>query len=114
MRFCSLYALAINRSKHPPALSRLVGRNVARGLGGRMIASLVAFGVVALLTPLATRLLGRRVFPIIALVPAVAFVVLLTWMPGVLAGAPVVEVVPWIPQLGIALSFRIDALALLP
>jgi multicomponent Na+:H+ antiporter subunit A len=78
-----------------------------------MIASLVAFGVVALLTPLATRLLGRRVFPIIALVPAVIFVVLLTWMPGVLAGAPVVEVVPWIPQLGIALSFRLDALALL-
>jgi len=78
-----------------------------------MIASLVAFGVVALLTPLATRLLGRRVFPIIALVPAAVFVLLLTWLPGVLAGTPVVEVVPWIPQLGIALSFRLDALALL-
>ena len=78
-----------------------------------MIASLVAFAVVALLTPLATRFLGRRVFALIALVPAVVFVVLLTWLPGVLAGDPVVEFVPWIPQLGIALSFRLDALALL-
>ena len=41
-----------------------------------MIASLVAFGVVALLTPFATRLLGRRIFPVIALVPAAVFVVL--------------------------------------
>ena len=78
-----------------------------------MIASLVAFGVVALLTPLATRLLGRRIFPVIALVPAVVFVVLLTWLPGVLDGGVVTEVVPWIPQLGLSLSFRLDALGLL-
>ncbi|MFD4421327.1 Na+/H+ antiporter subunit A [Agromyces sp. NPDC058484] len=78
-----------------------------------MIASLAAFAVVALLTPWLTRLLGRRVFPVIALVPAAAFVLLLTWLPGVLAGDAVVEVVPWIPQLDIALSFRLDALALL-
>ena len=78
-----------------------------------MIASLAAFAVVALVTPLATRWLGCRVFPIIALVPAAVFVLLLTWLPRVLAGDDVVEIVPWIPQLGIALSFRIDALALL-
>lgn len=78
-----------------------------------MIASLGAFAIVALLTPLATRWLGRRVFPIIALVPAAVFVLLLTRMPGVLAGDAVVEMVPWIPQLDIALSFRLDALALL-
>ena len=78
-----------------------------------MIASLAAFAAVALLTPLATRLLGRRVFAVIALVPAAVFVLLLTWLPGVVAGEPVVEFVPWIPQLGIALSFRLDALALL-
>ena len=68
-----------------------------------MITGLVAFGAVALLTPLATKLLGRRVFPLIALVPAVVFVVLLTWLPGVLDGRSGVESVPWIPQLGIAL-----------
>ncbi|MDQ0576798.1 Na+/H+ antiporter subunit A [Agromyces albus] len=78
-----------------------------------MIACLAAFAVVALATPLLTRLLGRRVFPLIALVPAAVFVLLLTWLPGVLAGDAVVEIVPWIPQLGIALSFRLDALALL-
>ena len=63
-----------------------------------MIASLAAFAVVALLTPLATRWLGRRVFAVIALVPAAVFVLLLTWLPGVLAGEPVVEFVPWIPS----------------
>ncbi|WP_173923229.1 Na+/H+ antiporter subunit A [Agromyces sp. Marseille-P2726] len=78
-----------------------------------MIACLVAFAVVSLLTPFATRLLGRRVFAVIALVPAVVFVVLLTWLPDVLADRPIVESVPWIPQLDMAISFRVDALALL-
>jgi len=78
-----------------------------------MIACLAAFAAVALLTPLAARLLGRRVFAVIALVPAAVFVLLLTWLPGVLAGDPVVEFVPWVPQLDLALSFRLDALALL-
>ena len=78
-----------------------------------MIASLAVFAAVALLTPWLTRLLGRRVFPVIALVPAVVFVVLLTWLPGVVAGRPVVEEFSWIPQLGISLSFRLDPLALL-
>lgn len=78
-----------------------------------MILSLAAFAVVGLVTPWLTRVLGRRVFPVIAVVPAAVFVLLLTWLPGVLAGRPVVEYVPWIPQLGIALSFRMDALALL-
>ena len=78
-----------------------------------MIASLAAFAAVALLTPLATRLLGRRVFAVIAIVPLAVFGMLLTWLPGVVAGEPVVEFVPWIPQLDIAFSFRLDALALL-
>ncbi|MCD2441359.1 Na+/H+ antiporter subunit A [Agromyces sp. SYSU K20354] len=78
-----------------------------------MIASLAAFAVLALVTPYATRLLGRRVFAVIALLPAAVFVLLLAWLPGVLAGTPVVETVTWIPALDIALSFRLDALALL-
>ncbi|GAA1517105.1 multicomponent Na+:H+ antiporter subunit A [Agromyces terreus] len=77
-----------------------------------MILTLAIFGAVAIATPWLTRLLGRRVFAVIALVPAAAFVLLLTWMPGVLDGAPVVETVEWIPRLDIALSFRLDALAL--
>lgn len=78
-----------------------------------MILSLVLFGALALVTPLLTRVLGRRVFAVIALLPAAVFVLLLTWLPGVLAGTPVVETVEWIPALDIALSFRLDALALL-
>ncbi|WP_139416093.1 Na+/H+ antiporter subunit A [Agromyces laixinhei] len=78
-----------------------------------MIFSLALFGALALVTPLLTRWLGRRVFAVIALLPAAVFVLLLTWLPGVLAGSPVVEIVPWIPTLDIALSFRLDALALL-
>ncbi len=78
-----------------------------------MLASLGAFAAVALLTPLLTRVLGRRVFAVIAIVPTVVFVVRLTWIPGVLAGDAVVETVPWIPALDISLSFRVDALALL-
>lgn len=78
-----------------------------------MIFSLALFGALALITPLLTRWLGRRVFAVIALLPAAVFILLLTWLPGVLAGTPVVEIVPWIPTLDIALSFRLDALALL-
>lgn len=78
-----------------------------------MIASLAVFAAVAIIAPLLTRWLGRRAFPLIALVPATVFVVLLTRIPEVVAGDAVVEVVPWIPQLDIALSFRLDALALL-
>ncbi|HET6673600.1 MAG TPA: Na+/H+ antiporter subunit A [Agromyces sp.] len=78
-----------------------------------MIASLAVFAAVALLTPWLTRLIGRRVFLVIAVVPAAIFVFLLAQLPRVLTGEPLVEVMPWIPQLDIALSFRLDALALL-
>ncbi|MET4158347.1 Na+/H+ antiporter subunit A [Agromyces sp. PvR057] len=78
-----------------------------------MISSLAIFAAVSVITPWLTRRLGRRVFAVIALVPAAAFVLLLTWMPGVLAGTPVVESISWIPELDIALSFRMDALALI-
>ncbi|GAA1829730.1 Na+/H+ antiporter subunit A [Agromyces salentinus] len=78
-----------------------------------MILSLAIFAAVSLVTPWLARLLGRRVFMLIAFVPAAAFVLLLTWLPGVLAGTPVVENVQWIPELGISLSFRLDALALI-
>jgi hypothetical protein len=57
--------------------------------------------------------LGRRVFAVIAIRAGRRLRMLLTWLPGVVAGEPVVEFVPWIPQLDIAFSFRIDALALL-
>ena len=78
-----------------------------------MIASLAGFAVISLVTPLLTRWLGRDVFFLIAAVPVAVFVLLLCWMPGILGGAPLVERLRWIPALGIELSFRLDALALL-
>ncbi|MDF0512298.1 Na+/H+ antiporter subunit A [Agromyces sp. H3Y2-19a] len=78
-----------------------------------MIFSLVAFGVLSLLAPTLTRLLGRRVFLLLAVLPAAVFGWLLTLVPAVVAGDVLVESVEWIPTLDIALSFRLDALALL-
>jgi len=78
-----------------------------------MTAVLAAFALGALAAPFLARRLGRGVFPLAALVPAAAFVHALTALPVVLAGGTVTEVIPWVPQLGLALSFRVDALALL-
>ncbi len=78
-----------------------------------MIFSLVAFGALSLLTPLLTRLLGRRVFLLIAVLPALVFCWLAAQLPAVIGGAVEVERIEWIPALDVALSFRLDALALL-
>ncbi|MEI5585456.1 MULTISPECIES: Na+/H+ antiporter subunit A [unclassified Agromyces] len=78
-----------------------------------MILSLALFGLVAVVTPFAARALGRRVFPVIALVPAGVFAWLLWQVPASADGVVVAERVPWIPALDIALSFRLDPLALL-
>ncbi|WP_353807770.1 Na+/H+ antiporter subunit A [Agromyces sp. SYSU T00194] len=79
-----------------------------------MLVSLGLFALVSLLTPFATRLLGRRVFPIIAILPAAVFAWLCTLLPTVVGeGAAEVEQLRWIPQLGIELGFRLDALSML-
>ncbi|MCS5717227.1 Na+/H+ antiporter subunit A [Herbiconiux sp. CPCC 205763] len=76
-----------------------------------MILVLLLFAGLAALTPLLTRLLSTRVFYLIAALPAAAFVFTLTQTGTVLAGGATTETVEWIPQLGIALSFRVDTLA---
>src|SRR5437868_964053 len=78
-----------------------------------MIFSLVVVGLLSIFTPLLAKWLKARVFWVIALAPAALFAVTLAQAPGILAGTPVTESVPWIPQLGISLSFRIDPLSLL-
>jgi multicomponent Na+:H+ antiporter subunit A len=72
---------------------------------------LLAFGLLSLFTPALTRALSTRVFYVVALLPAAAFIFTLTQTPVVTAGGSVTESVPWIPQLGIMLSFRVDTLA---
>ncbi|WP_204396824.1 Na+/H+ antiporter subunit A [Agromyces aurantiacus] len=78
-----------------------------------MIFSLVTFAAVALATPFAARLLGRHIFPVVAIVPTAVFAWLLTLVPAVAGGAVLTERIEWIRALDIALSFRLDALSLL-
>ena len=72
---------------------------------------LLAFLLLAVLTPTLTRLLSVRVFYVIALLPAAAFVYTLTQTSAVMAGGAVTQSIPWIPALGVSLSFRVDTLA---
>jgi multicomponent Na+:H+ antiporter subunit A len=76
-----------------------------------MATILLVFLLVSVLTPTLTRLIGLRVFYVVALLPAAAFVYTLTQTSTVAAGGAVTQSMPWIPQLGITLSFRVDALA---
>lgn len=76
-----------------------------------MVPFLLAFIVVSALTPRLTRYLGTRVFYLIALLPAGAFGYTLSQTATVTAGGAVAQSIPWIPQLGINLSFRVDTLA---
>jgi len=78
-----------------------------------MLFSLVVFGALSLLTPLLTRLIGRRVFLVIALLPAAVFGWLLTLLPEIVSGGVVTERVEWIQALDVSLAFRLDGLALL-
>ena len=76
-----------------------------------MIALLAAFAVASVaLIPL-TRLLGRQVFFVAALVPLAAFVFTLFQGPTVLAGNVVSETYNWVPELGLSLSMRMDVLS---
>ncbi|MGO4691999.1 Na+/H+ antiporter subunit A [Glaciibacter sp. 2TAF33] len=72
---------------------------------------LLAFGLLSLLTPVLTRALSTRVFYLVALLPAAAFIYTLTQTKAVTAGGAVTESTPWIPQLGVVLAFRVDTLA---
>ena len=72
---------------------------------------LIAFAALSALTPLLTRWVSVRVFYVIALLPAAAFGFTLTQSATVAAGGAITQSVPWIPALGISLSFRVDTLA---
>ncbi len=63
--------------------------------------------VLALAAPLLTRVLGQRAFLLAAVAPAVTFGWLVVIGAPVLAGAPITESMPWIPGLGVSLSFNI-------
>ncbi|GAA4866988.1 Na+/H+ antiporter subunit A [Actinomycetospora straminea] len=76
-----------------------------------MLVLVVAHAVAALAAPALVRILDRRAFPVLALVPAAAFAWILAQLPAVLAGPVPEQVVPWIPALGVDLALRLDPLA---
>lgn len=76
-----------------------------------MLTLLIVHAIVALLAPGLVSWLGRKAFLIVALAPASAVVYALTQTGKVLAGDYPVERIPWIPTLGIEISFRMDTLS---
>lgn len=75
-----------------------------------MIPILLAHLVAALLGPFLVRRLGRNAFYPLALVPAGAAAWAATLDPRELAAAPRTVSIPWIPQLGMSISFTLDVL----
>ncbi len=76
-----------------------------------MLIILLAFFALSVLTPFITRLIGTRVFYLVAILPAAAFGYTLSQTAAVTAGRAATENIPWIAQLGVSLSFRVDTLA---
>ncbi|MCL3861760.1 Na+/H+ antiporter subunit A [Actinotalea sp. K2] len=76
-----------------------------------MLLLLVAHLVVAVVAPTLLRLLGRKAFLLLALAPASATVWALSLTGEVMAGRGPVEIVEWVPALGMELAFRLDTLA---
>jgi len=75
-----------------------------------MLIALIVLGSVPLIVPSATRWLGVRVFPLLAALPAAVLVYLVALAPQALSTG-VEESVTWIPQLGMRLGVRLDALS---
>ncbi|HIW99776.1 MAG TPA: Na+/H+ antiporter subunit A [Candidatus Nesterenkonia stercoripullorum] len=87
-----------------------------------MTTMLVVLFAVSIAAPIIFHYVGRRAFFILAGVSAAGLVWALTYVPDVLSAdqnalagqpnAPPEETFEWIPELGVELSFRMDALAL--
>ncbi|PJJ55136.1 Na+/H+ antiporter subunit A [Compostimonas suwonensis] len=76
-----------------------------------MATILLIFLALSVVAPALTRLLGTRVFYLLALLPAAVFGITISQYGQIEAQGAIVEKLSWIPQLQIALSFRIDDLA---
>lgn len=76
-----------------------------------MLLLLVAHLVTAAAAPALVTWLGRRAYWVMALAPASAAVWALVHTDAVVHGQGPVEVLPWIPGLGIDLAFRLDTLS---
>jgi multicomponent Na+:H+ antiporter subunit A len=78
-----------------------------------VIGVLVAHALAALIAPWLVARIGRRAFPVLALVPAGAVVWAATRTSDVASGGTSESVHQWVPTLGMELAFRLDPLSLL-
>jgi len=76
-----------------------------------MVILLVLFAVLSVVVVPLTRLLGRNVFYVAALVPFAALAWTIAVGPAVTGGEVIVESHPWVEQLALTLSFRLDVLS---
>ncbi|HWM74585.1 MAG TPA: Na+/H+ antiporter subunit A [Nocardioides sp.] len=75
-----------------------------------MLVLVLAHVVGAAVAPVSVRMLGRRAFLLLALVPAAAFVWALSRSAQVADGAVRTEVITWVPALGLDLAFAMGSL----
>ncbi len=96
-------------------LARRIAPNLPAHSGmGTLFASILgSVFVAAVFAPWLHRHLGGRCGLVLGLVPLAASVAFAAMVPGVSAGQTVVFSRPWMPALGISLSFRVDGLSLL-
>ncbi len=76
-----------------------------------MLLLLIAHLAAALVAPVLVRWWGRRAFVLLALVPGSAAIWALRYTDAVAAGEGPTVSIPWLPSLGIDLSFRMDTLS---
>lgn len=78
---------------------------------GMLTTVLLVLPIAALIAYPLIRRLGRRAFPPIAIVPAAVFVCFALQGPRVGSGGTLREALNWVPQLDLALTFRLDAVS---
>lgn len=76
-----------------------------------MLGILALFGLVSLVLPPLTRFLGPKVFYVASVVPFAALAYSLANGPAIVGGAVIDQSTPWIAQLDLTLSFRLDTLS---
>jgi multicomponent Na+:H+ antiporter subunit A len=78
-----------------------------------VIAAVFSGFALAIVAPWVVRAAGRRAGWLLALLPAGITAYLAALIPAVASGAVITTATPWIPTLGVTLSFRLDGLSLL-
>jgi multicomponent Na+:H+ antiporter subunit A len=78
-----------------------------------VLASIGLIGLAALLAPAFTARLQSRAAWVLAIAPLACFVHFLVLMGDVAGGGVLEQTLPWVPALGVELSFRLDGLSLL-